>query len=107
MDFKRVFKKYIILLLIYLVITRFINPFGLKIYYSIIENPIDNPNSIEIIESVMRLIEFIVNLIFVIFMIIDTKSKKLIDWLIMIVTFLNPGIGIALFIVWNYYKLNE
>lgn len=106
MNFKKVFKKYIILLIIYLVIIRFINPFGLKLYYSIIENPIDNPNSIEIIESLLRLIEFIINLTFVVFMIIDAKSKKLIDWLIIFVTFFNPGIGITLFIVWNFYKLN-
>ena len=107
MIFKKNFKKYIILLLIYLVIVRFVNPFGLKLYYSIIENPIDDLNSIKIIESVIRLIELIVNLTFVIFMIIDAKSKKLIDWLIIIVTFFNPGIGIILFLLWKYYKLNE
>jgi len=107
MEFKRFFKKYIILLLAYLLVVRFIQPYGLKLYYTILSNPIDNPNTIELIQSITTLVGFLVNLIFVVFMLIDIKSKKLIDWLLILVTFLSPGIGIALFIVWNYYKLNE
>ena len=107
MDFKKVFKKYIILLLVYLVISRVIQPYGLNLYYSSVDNPIGNPNTIELIQSIMTLIGFLINLIFVIFMIIDLKPKKLIDWLIIILSFFSPEIGIILFLLWKYYKLNE
>ena len=104
MDIKRFLTKYVILLLIYIVIVRFLEPYGLKIYYSTIENPIDNPNTIQTIQSLMILVTFIINLIFVIFMIVDSKAKKLLDWLIIVITFFSPEAGITIFIVWQIYK---
>jgi heme A synthase len=104
MDMKKVLTKYVILLLVYIVIVRFIEPYGLQIYYSTIENPIDNPNTIQTIQSFMTLITFIINLIFMIFMIVDTKAKKLLDWLIIVITFFSPEAGITIFIVWQIYK---
>jgi len=104
MEIKRILTKYAILLLVYIVIVRFIEPYGLRIYYSMMENPIDNPNTVQTIQSVMTLITFIINLIFVIFMIVDSKSKKLLDWLIILISFFSPESGIAIFIVWQIYK---
>ena len=104
MEIKRILTKYAILLLVYIVIVRFLEPYGLRIYYSMIENPIDNPNIIQTIQSVMTLITFIINLIFVIFMIVDSKSKKILDWLIILITFFSPEAGITIFIVWQIYK---
>ncbi len=104
MNIKKVLLKYVILLLIYIVIVRFLQPYGLKIYYSTIENPIDNPNTIQTIQSIMTLITFIINLIFVVFMAIDSKSKKLLDWMIILITFFSPESGITIFIVWQIYK---
>lgn len=104
MNIKKVLLKYVVLLLIYIVIVRFLQPYGLKIYYSTIENPIDNPNTIQTIQSIMTLISFIINLIFVVFMAIDSKSKKLLDWMIILITFFSPESGITIFIVWQIYK---
>jgi len=104
MDIKKVLTKYVILLLIYIVIVRFLQPYGLQLYYSTIENPIDNPHTIKTIQSFMALVAFIINLIFVIFMIVDSKAKKLLDWLIIVITFFNPVAGITIFIVWQVYK---
>jgi hypothetical protein len=104
MDIKKTLLKYITLLLIYIIIVRFIQPYGLKIYYSTIENPIDNPYTIETIQSLITLIGFIINLIFVTFMIVDSKSKKLLDWLIILITLFSPETGITIFIVWQIYS---
>lgn len=104
MEIKRILTKYAILLLVYIVIVRFLQPYGLQIYYSTIENPIDNPNTIQTIQSLMTLVTFIINLIFVIFMIVDSKAKKLLDWLIIVITFFSPEAGITIFIVWQIYK---
>ena len=104
MDIKRILTKYVILLLVYIVIVRFIEPYGLQIYYSTFENPIDNPNTIQTIQSFMTLVSFIINLIFVIFMVVDSKAKKLLDWLIIVITFFSPEAGITIFIVWQIFK---
>lgn len=104
MEIKKILTKYVILLLVYIVIVRFIEPYGLQIYYSTIDNPIDNANTIQTIQSFMTFITFIINLIFVIFMIVDSKAKKLLDWLIIVITFFSPEAGITIFIVWQIYK---
>jgi len=104
MDIKKILTKYVILLLIYIVFVKFLEPYGLRLYYSAIENPIGNPNTIKTIQSFMTLITFIINLVFVIFMIVDSKSKKILDWLIILITFFSPEAGITVFIVWQVYK---
>jgi hypothetical protein len=104
MNIKKILLKYVVLLLIYIVIVRFLQPYGLRIYYSTIENPIDNPNTVQNIQSIMTLMTFIINLIFAVFMTIDSKSKKLLDWLIILITFFSPESGITIFIVWQIYK---
>jgi hypothetical protein len=44
------------------------------------------------------------NLILAIFIIVDSKQKKAIDWLIVIITFFSAETGIILFAVWQIYK---
>jgi hypothetical protein len=104
MKIERILTKYATLLLVYIIIVRFLQPYGLQIYYSTIENPIDNPNTIQTIQSLMTLVTFIINLVFVIFLIVDSKAKKLLDWLIIVITFFSPEAGITIFIVWHIYK---
>lgn len=104
MDIKRIMTKYVILLLVYIVIVRFIEPYGLRLYYSTVENPLGNPQTVQTLESIMTFVTFLINLIFVIFMIIDSKSKKLLDWLLILITFFSPETGITVFIVWHIYK---
>ncbi len=96
--------KYLILLLVYFIIVRFMQPYGLKLYYSTFENPMGSPHTINTIQSALTAFGFLVNLIFVVFMIFDTKGKKTPDWLIILVTFFSPEAGITLFIGWNIYK---
>jgi hypothetical protein len=104
MEIKKTLTKYIILLLVYIVIERFIEPYGLRLYYSTVEDPIGNPQAVGTIQSIVTLLGFLVNLIFVVFIIIDTKAKKMLDWLIILVTFLSPETGITIFIGWKIYK---
>ncbi len=104
MDNKRFFAKYVTLLLIYIVIVRFVEPYGLKLYYTLADNPISDAQSVQVIQSIMTLIGFVINLIISIIMIVDSKSKKLLDWLIIIVTFFSPECGIVVFILWQTNK---
>jgi len=104
MKIKKLFTKYALLLLIYILIVRFIEPYGLRLYYSLSDDPMSNPQTIDTIQSVLTLINFIINLIFVVFMIIDSKSKKVLEWLIILVTFFSPEAGITIFLVWQIYK---
>jgi len=104
MDIKRFLTKYVVLLLVYTIIVRFIEPYGLRIYYSTIENPIGSPQTVQMIQSIMTLVSSIINLIFVIFLIIGSKAKKLLDWLIIVIAFFNPEAGITIFIVWQVYN---
>lgn len=104
MNIKKTLLKYVILLLIYTVIVRFLQPYSLEIYYTIIDDPIDNQNTIQTIQSIMALVTFIINIVFVIIMVIDSKSKEILDWLIILITLFSPGIGITIFIVWQIYK---
>jgi heme A synthase len=104
MNIKKTLTKYVILLLIYTGIVRFLEPYGFRLYYTLSDNPIGNHLTIQTMQSIMTLITFILNIVIVIFMIIDAKSKKLLDWLIMIMTIFSPEIGIVIFLVWQIYK---
>ena len=39
-----------------------------------------------------------------VFILIDSKQKKAIDWIIVIITFFSVETGILLFLVWQIYK---
>lgn len=101
---KKIFKKYLILLLVYTVVVRFIGFYGLRLYYTLADNPKLLPTTVQSFQAFVTAIEFGLKVLFVIFMLVDVKGKKLIDWLIMIITFFNADIGIVLFIVWAFYK---
>lgn len=99
-----VFKKYLVLLIIYTVTVRLIGYYGLRLYYTFADNPKILPATVQSFQSVVTVVEFTLNLFIMILMVVDLKAKKLTDWLIILITFFNADIGIVLFIVWAFYK---
>ncbi len=57
-----------------------------------------------IVESFMVTTTFVINLVIIIFMLIDSKQKKAIDWLIAVITFFSAEVGVVLFLLWQFYK---
>ena len=96
--------KYSILLLIILMIERFVEPYAMKLYYSINNSPNLMPETIEQFQSIVMSVNFLFNLIIVILMIIDSKNKKSIDWIIFIITFFSSDVGVPIFFIWQIYK---
>jgi len=62
------------------------------------------PENVRIIQSAFITITFLFNLILAIIIIVDSKHKKALDWLIVIITFFSAEIGIILFLIWQIYK---
>jgi len=60
--------------------------------------------TVNTIQTIFITITFLLNLILAIFIIIDSKQKKALDWLIVIITFFSAETGIILFAVWQVYK---
>ena len=104
MNIKKFLTKYSILLLIYIALIRFVKPYGLQLYYTLHSQPDIMAESINTIQSVFITITFLFNLILAIFIIVDSKQKKTIDWLIVLITFFSAETGIVLFVVWQIYK---
>lgn len=104
MIIKRLISKYVVILLIYTVIIRFIKPYGLNLYYTMIESPNMFSETVQTVQSVMLGMMFFINLIIVIIILFDSKSKKTIDWLIALVTFFSVETGILIFLFWQTYK---
>ncbi len=88
MNIKKLLTKYSILLLIYIGLIRFAKPYGLQLYYTLHSQPDMMAEDVRIIQSAFITITFLLNLILSIFIIVDSKQKKTIDWLIVIITFL-------------------
>ncbi len=104
MNIKKLLTKYSILLLIYIGLIRFVEPYGLQLYYTLHSQPDMMPEDVRTIQSAFITITFLLNLILSIFIIVDSKQKKTIDWLIGLITFFSAETGIALFLIWQIYK---
>ena len=104
MRIQKLLTKYSILLLIYIAIVRFAKPYGLQLYYSIYSNPDMMAETVNTIQSIFLGITFIINLFLVIFILVDSKQKKAIDWLIAVITFFSAETGIVMFLIWQIYK---
>ncbi len=107
MDIQKLIKKYSILLLIYVVLYYLISPYGFKIYYSLIAEPTMIRETYQTFQSILVTIIYLMNLIFTVIIIIDSKEKKTIDWIIILATLIKVDIGILLFLIWQIYKVNE
>jgi len=104
MNIKKTLTKYSVLLLIYVVLNRFVNSYGLQIYYTLHSQPEMIPDDIRTIQSAFITITFLFNLILATFILIDSKQKRFIDWLIVIITFFSAETGIVLFLIWQIFK---
>jgi len=104
MNIKKILTKYSILLFIYLTLTRFIEPYGLKLYYSLHSQPDITLETVSAIRSIFVTITYLLNLILAILIITDSKQKNVLDWLIVIITIFSAETGIVLFAVWQIYK---
>ncbi len=104
MNIKKILTRYSILLLIYIALIRFVKPYGLQLYYTLHSQPDMLVETINTIQSVFISITFLLNFILAIFIIVDSKQKKALDWLIVIITFFSAETGIILFSVWQIYK---
>lgn len=108
MNTKKLLTKYSILLLIYIGLIHFAKPYGLQLYYSLHSQPGMIPEDVRTIQSAFITITFLLNLILSVFIIVDSKQKKTIDWLIVIITFFSVETGIVLFLIWQIYnELNK
>lgn len=107
MEINKLIKKYIILLLIYLALYNFLHPFIFELYMTVFEPSLSNPLLTEKIKFANNLSGFLINIFFFIFLLIDIKPKKLIDWLIISITLFVAGYGIILYIIWKIHEENQ
>lgn len=93
------FTKYTIILIVYFLISGFFHSFIFKLYFNFVENPELTPYNLNMIQTIISGISAFFGLGVAIFMIIDIKKKKILEWLIIIITIFYPAIGIVLFIL--------
>ncbi len=101
---KKIVTKYLFLLLIYVVVIKFIEIYGLGLYFTFADNPKLAPTTVQEFQAYVAILQFGLKLIVVILMCVDVKAPKRIDWLIMSISFFSLDIGIVLFIAWTLYK---
>jgi len=104
MNIKKLITKYVIFLLVYTVIVRFLKPYGMNLYYTMHPNPDMIEQTYKTLQSIMLATTFFINLILTVFILVDSKKKKLIDWLVAIITFFSAETGIVIFLFWQTYK---
>jgi NADH:ubiquinone oxidoreductase subunit K len=104
MKIQKLLTKYAIFLLVYIAIVRFLQPYGINLYYTLRPDPESYIATAKTMQAVLSVANLFLNLIFVVFIIIDSKNKKAIDWLIAIITLFTAETGIILFLLWQVYK---
>lgn len=104
MNIKNILTKYSIVLLVYIVLIRFAKPYGLQLYYTLHSQPELIAQNVRVIQSAFITITFLLNLILAIFIVVDSKQKRGLDWLIATITFFSAETGIVLFLIWQVYK---
>lgn len=107
MKTNKIISKYIFILLIYVIITNFIQPYGLKLYFSLASPPEMVLNNVNLISKLIITTSYLLNLIIIIFVLFDAKQKKLIDWMIIIIILFSAEIGILAFLIWQIYKTEK
>jgi len=100
----KLFKKYVILLLVYEIIIRFVAFYGLRLYYTFADNPKIELATIQVSQAIATSMQLALNVLTAILMLVDLKPKKLAEWLIILITFFNVEIGILLLLVWMLHR---
>jgi hypothetical protein len=104
MRIKKLLMKYAILLLAYILVVRFVQPYGIRLWFTMSENPDMTQMTMMTLEGIIALATFAINLAFVILLLIDSKQKIVLDWLIMVITFFSAETGVLLFLFWQVFK---
>lgn len=104
MKISKLIFKYSFFLLVAIVIERFVEPYAMKLYYTLHNQPDLMPDTIQQFQSIVLVVNFLFNLIIIVLMIFDSKNKKGIDWIIFMITFFFAEAGIPMFLIWQIYK---
>jgi len=100
---KKIFTKYLILITIYLISSHLLFSLGFKIYYNIVENPEDiSSNAFNMFDMIISSISALLKIVIAIFLIVDLKRKRLLEWLIVIIAILYPSIGVGFFLLHRF-----
>lgn len=104
---RKIFIKYIIFIIISYLITRFSYSLVFKIYYNFSSKPDLTSNEINVIQNILSSISFLFGIVVASFMFFDLKGKKILEWLIIIVTIFYTEIGVVLFLILCVLKKYE
>ncbi|MBK7851304.1 MAG: hypothetical protein IPJ66_09300 [Bacteroidetes bacterium] len=107
METKKLISKYAVILLVYVILIHFVQPYGLKAYYSAVASSPLTSATVNTIQSYLYALEFTLNLIIMIIVLLDSKQKKAIDFLIALIILFSAETGIILFLIWQIYKTEK
>ena len=107
METKKLISKYAVILLVYVILIHFVQPYGLKVYYSVIASSPITSATVNTVQSFLYALNFILNLTVMFIVLFDSKQKKAIDFLIALIIFFSAETGIILFLIWQIYKTEK
>jgi len=96
--------RYAVILLVYVILIHFVQPYGLKAYYSVVASSPISSTTVNAVQSFLYALNFILNLTIMIIVLFDSKQKKAIDFLIAFTILFSAETGIILFLIWQIYK---
>lgn len=103
METKRFVLKYSILLLVYIILIQIVEPYGLQMYLTFSMKDGYDHLLAEQFRYISTAVNLLGNILFVIFLLIDLKGKKAIEWIIIAITLFNPLSGLLLIMAWKMY----
>lgn len=100
---KRHLIKYGILLILYAIFSRYIVKYGLQIYFTHFQIPDWTVDTTQNVQNILNIMNFTFGLIIFIILIFDVGKKNLLSWIILILAFFQPELGIILFLIRELY----
>lgn len=107
MEARKLLSKYAFILLIYVILIHFVQPYGLRFYYSLAEGSQITSYTLATIQSFLFALTLLLNLIIMLIVLVDSKQKRLLDFLIAFVILFSAETGVILFLIWQTYKLGN
>lgn len=101
---RKILIKYSVFIIIYYLITQFLYSFIFKLYFNFFNNPEITSNNITIIQNILSSISFLFGIAVAIFMMFDLKGKRLLEWLVILITIFYTEIGVVLFLILCVFK---
>ena len=96
---RKILIKYSIFIIISYLITHFLYSLVFKIYYNFSSNPDLISNEINVIQNILSSISFLFGIVVALFMFFDLKGKKILEWLIIVISIFYTEIGVVLFLI--------